>query len=100
MTEEELINNAKEYLKAITKKPKDEYGISTEEAGRAVGWALSHQWIRNEIPTKPDQGQEVFIHTQNGFIGKAQYFNGAFYNNDGCVIIYVDYWMPIPEIPK
>ena len=100
MIEEELAKNATEWLKNNSEKPKEECGISLKEAGNAIRWALSHQWIKNEITNKPNQQQEVFIHTQNGFIGKAKYFNGAFYNNDGCVIIYVDYWMSIPEIPK
>ena len=102
MTEEELINNAKEYLKAITKKPKDEYGISTEEAGNAIKWALEHQWISVDDKL-PKNNSNIIIHCTNGYIGNAYWYKEkgqqcikANINSD----FDIDYWMPIPQIPK
>ena len=104
MTEEELINNAKEYLKAITKKPKDEYGISTKEAGRAVGWALSHQWI-NAKDKLPEKSKYVLIRMSSPYgaslLAVAYYLDGYFWNaNNDDTMLDVTHWMPIPQIPE
>ena len=100
MTDEELINSGTEWLKNNSEKPKDnyDYTISLNDAKNAIQWALAHQWI-NLKDKLPNDNDNVFIHHVDKSIQIAIYCRKLFYNFEGSNS-RVDFWMPIPEIPK
>ena len=68
-------------------------------------YALENQWIsvKDKLPKLDKNGlsDDVFIYCSDRYIGVSHFSNKEFINPEGFDIIdNVEYWMPIPKLPK
>lgn len=63
-----------------------------------------HQWVNVKDKLPDEEGTDVLVASTSGFVGEAQYYNGAWHSGRSGVMDSVPgkvtHWMELPELPE